>query len=244
MNVFAWILSFFVAFAPPGRKVPYKDAIETKEQSLARYESIAHDIVAVVYDPATKPLFRGPDGRARTVSVILSVMHHESSIMRHIDLNLGPYARGDGGRSWCMMQIKVGKGKTLPWNTKHDRPIRWNDPESEIFRGYTGPELIADRKLCISEGLRILRLSFGQCSKLPIQDRLRSYASGNCQEGEAASHNRMNTAMGWFAKSYRPELADARVMSWLEEDQDFFFAPLPKPKDPDEQKILSLLTQK
>jgi len=239
MDVFAWILSFIMLVAPPGRKVHYQDAVETQEESVARYQSIAHDVVAVVYDPATKPLFKGPDGRARTVSVILSIMFHESSFMKNVDYGLGKYAKGDGGRSVCMMQIKVGAGRTMPWNTVWDRPIKWNDREEEIFRGYTGDELIQDRKLCISEGLKILRLSFGQCGKLPIEDRLRSYASGNCEEGAAASHNRMNTAINWFFKNYKKDLADDKVMSML--NHSGFFAP--KVLDSDEKKGTDLLSQ-
>jgi hypothetical protein len=213
--VFAWIFSFIVAVAPPGRKVYYPEAQETQQEAEARYMSIAQDVVSVVYAPGMKPLFRGPSGRAQTVSVILSVMFHEGSFMKNVDFGLGKYARGDGGRSWCLMQIKVGNGKTMPWNIVHDRPKRWNDPPEEVFNGYTGEELVHDRKLCISEGLKILRLSFGQCSKLPMEDRLRSYASGSCEKGEDASRNRMRQAMNWFAKTYTKQLDDATVMSTL-----------------------------
>jgi len=215
MSVFSWILAFIVWASPPGHKIPYPEGQETVEEAMERYNSIVNDIIAVVYNPDTKPLFRGPDGRARTVAVILSVMSHESGFMKHVDYNLGKYGRGDSGRSWCMMQIKVGKGRTMPWNIVHNRPPKWNDPAEEVFKGYTGEELIQDRKLCISEGLKILRLSFGQCSKLPLEDRLRSYASGNCDDGAAASHNRMNTAMNWFNKSYSKELSDEKVMASL-----------------------------
>jgi hypothetical protein len=237
--LFAWILSFMTTFAPPGRKVVYPEAAETQEEAVARYESITKDVVTVVYNPSTKPLFTGPNGRAQTVSVVLSIMDHEASFMKNVDYGLGKYARGDGGRSFCMMQIKTGTGKTIPWNTAHDRPIKWNDPEEEIFRGYTGEELIADRKLCIQEGLKILRLSFGQCHGLPLEDRLRSYASGNCNDGAAASHNRMNTAMNWFAGSYgKTGLTDAKVEAAL--NKAHFFD---KPADPDAKKVTDLLSQ-
>src|SRR4051812_20510026 len=111
--VTAWILSFMVTAAPPGRKVYYPEGQETKEEALTRYEEIAQDIVDVVYSPHTKPLFTGPNGRAQTVTVILSVMLHESAFMKHVDRGLGKYARGDHGASWCSMQLRIGDGKTL-----------------------------------------------------------------------------------------------------------------------------------
>ena len=132
--VIAWIMAFIVAVAPPGRMLYFPDAQETKEEATVRYNEIAQDVVEVVYDPNTKPLFRGSTGRARTVSVILSIMLHESGFRRDVDLNLGKYARGDKGNSWCLMQLNVGTGRTLKWNKKHNRKVRWNDPPEEIHR--------------------------------------------------------------------------------------------------------------
>jgi hypothetical protein len=200
-TVIIWILAFITAVAPPGRKLYYPHAQETREEAMVRYNDIAQDVVEVVYDSNTKPLFRGKTGRARTVSVILSIMFHESGFRKDVDLNLGKYARGDKGNSWCLMQLNIGTGRTLKWNKKHNRRVRWDDPPEEIHHGYTGPELIADRKLCIREGLRVLRLSMGGCRKLPLNQRLRAYASGNCKNGAKQSEVRMGTAMRWYAKS-------------------------------------------
>jgi len=199
--VIVWIMAFIMAVAPPGRKLYFPHAQETKQEATARYNEISRDIVEVVYDPNVKPLFRGSTGRARTVSVILSIMLHESGFRRDVDLNLGKYARGDKGNSWCLMQLNVGTGRTLKWNKKHNRKVRWDDPPEEIHPGYTGAELIADRKLCIREGLRVLRLSMGGCRKLPLNQRLRAYASGNCQNGAKQSETRMGTAMRWYRRS-------------------------------------------
>lgn len=228
----AWILSFMVTAAPPGRKVYYPEGQETKDEAVVRYEAVAQDIVDVVYSPHVTPLFKGPNGRAQTVSVILSVMLHESSFMRHVDLGLGKYARGDHGQSWCSMQLRIGEGKTMRWNIKHDRPVAWNDPKEEIFDGYTGDELIANRKLCISEGLHILRVSFGGTKGLPLDDRLRVYASGDRNKGAEASRNRMRTAMQLFAKTTKTrDFTDADVMHLLAESHKPSFAPSPYSAD-------------
>jgi hypothetical protein len=200
-SVIAWILSFIVMVAPPGRTVYYPAAQETKEEAVVRYNSIAQDVLEVVYDPGTKPLFRGPNGRAQTVALVLSIMLHESGFRKDVDFALGKYSRGDQGNSWCLMQHNIGTGRTLPWNTKHNRAPKWGDPPEEIHPGYTGPELIADRKLCISEGVKVLRLSMGVCRKLPLDQRLRSYASGTCEKGGKQSAVRMGTALRWFYRS-------------------------------------------
>lgn len=216
--IIAWILAFMVSVAPPGRTTFYTEAQETQEEAQARYQSIAEDVVDVVYDPSTKVLFRGSNGRARTVSVILSVMLHESGFMRNVDYGVGKYARGDQGKSWCLMQLNVGSGRTIKWNTKHDRPPRWGDDPADIFEGHTGEELVKDRKICIREGLKILRLSFSSCRGLPLDQRLRVYGSGSCEKGSKGSAVRMGTAIRWFQNSsvQRREFKDSDIMKLVE----------------------------
>lgn len=199
--VIAWILAFMTVVAPPGRKTFYTEAQETQAEAQDRYNTIAKDIVEVVYDPQTKVLFGGANGRSRTASVILSIMLHESGFMKNVDYGVGKYAKGDQGKSWCLMQLNIGEGRTVSWNTKHDRPPRWGDDPTDISEGYTGPELIADRQLCIREGLKVLRLSFSACRGLPLDQRLRVYGSGTCEKGSSGSAARMNTAIRWFQNS-------------------------------------------
>ncbi len=218
-TVTTWILSLIMTSAPPGRKIYYDEGQETIEEATARYESIADDIIAVVYDPATIPLFKGPTGRARTVSVILSVMLHESSFMRHVDYGLGKYARGDHGQSWCLMQLRIGNGKTMRWDTVRGRPAAIGAHSEDVFEGYKGEDLVSDRKLCISEGLKVLAVSFGGTYGLPLEDRLRVYASGSRDKGSDASHNRMNLAVKWFNKYPYKTIKDAEVMQELLELQ-------------------------
>ena len=214
-----WIKSFMIDTAPPGRKIYHKDGQETIDDTLKRYDSIADDLVSVVYDPNTKPVFKGPDGRARTISLILSVMLHESGFMKHVDYGLGAHARGDEGESWCLMQLHVGDGRTMKWNTKEDRPVEWNDPEEDIAEGYTGPEMVKNRRLCIAEGLKILRISFASCSGLPLEDRLRLYASGSCEKGSKESRNRVGKAIRWFAKSHQKQFTDEQILLAFDNQQ-------------------------
>lgn len=219
--VYAWMVGFMVAVAPPGRTTFYAEAQESREVALARYDSIAKDIVEVVFDPQTKPLFTGDQGRVRTATVVLSIMLHEGGFMRNADFGIGKFGRGDGGKSWCLMQINVGKGRTMSWNTKYDRLPRFGDDPKDIVPGLTGPELVADRKNCIREGLKVLRLSFGACPGLPLEQKLRVYGSGNCNGAVEGSAIRMRSAIKLWETTKKERLfvdSDQKERAFTDKD--------------------------
>lgn len=203
--VIAWILSFIVSVAPPGRTTYYPEAQETKVEATARYTSIANDIAEVVYDPNTKPLFGGKWGRARTVTVVLGIMLYESGFMKNVDYGVGKYARGDQGNSWCLMQMNVGNGRPWSqaggWNVRQDRPWRFGDKAEDLVEGASGLEMVKDRRKCITEALRLIRLSFQSCRKNPLKERLNAYTSGNCKSGSKGSRIRMTAAIKFFKQS-------------------------------------------
>lgn len=200
-----WIMGFMTRHAPPGRKTFYKEAQESQEDALVRYRSIAEDIVEVVYNPETPPLFKGKYGRTRTVTVILGIMLHESGFMRNVDYGIGKYARGDKGNSWCLMQMNVGKGRAWSdaggWNIKEHRPWRYGDQAEDLIEGSSGPEMVSDRKKCITEGLRLIRLSFRACRSRPFGERLNVYASGRCTAGAEGSQLRLRTATKFWERT-------------------------------------------
>jgi hypothetical protein len=212
-NVLAWIVGIIISVSPPGiqpllpkHKVTEPTYItesrETESEALARYNSIAEDLVEVMYDPQTQPLFKEFNGRARSITVLLGIMKHESNFKKDVDKNIGPKARGDKGASWCMMQIKIGKGRTQQWNFVQNRKPRWGDPVNELEEGLYGFELIKDRKLCISEGYKIVSNSFQPGLKL--KDKLRIYASGSEKKGGKASRERMDMAnYFWNTEKYK-----------------------------------------
>lgn len=220
-SLISWIVAFMVSVAPPGRPTFVPEAQETKEEAEARYQSIATDIVEVVYDPKTKPLFKGPEGRARTVSVILALMLHESAFMKNVDEGKGKFARGDAGKSWCLLQLNVGNGRSWSWNAKHDRLPRAGDDPADIVPGFTGPEMVADRKKCITAGLRGLRVSFSSCPRLPLDQKLRIYGSGSCSKGGKASAVRMRTSFKlWDRTKDQRTWKDAEVVDFLKQRQE------------------------
>jgi hypothetical protein len=219
-----WLVSFMTAVAPPGRPQYIEEAKETKEEALLRYESIAEDIATVV--TTEEPLFRGPEGRLRTATVIMSVMIWESGYRKDVDTGIGKLARGDRGNSVCLMQLNVGKKRTIAWNLKEDRTPRWGDNPEDIHPGWSADELLADRKVCIQGGLRTLRMSFRSCGRLPVTEWLRAYASGSCEDGSKESNIRMGTALRWYS-SHRPDFTDADL--------------LPPPAEPDQPLTVAVL---
>ena len=162
--------------------VPVYAHAEPQEQTRARYEAIVHDAVAVAYDEAEAPLFPGPRGRAQTALLMLAVASLESAFKKNVDDGT---RLGDHGRSYCLMQIRVGDGVTGD--------------------GWSGPQLVGDRKLCFRAGLHILRGSFNACHKLPLGDRMSAYATGRCTEGEEKSRLRVGRALSWW-DAHRPPL--------------------------------------
>jgi hypothetical protein len=66
------------------------------------------------------------------------------------------------------MQVNLAKGKTTA-------------------EGWTGPELVADRRKCARAGIAILARHMSGCSALPFADRTSGYASGTCQRGVPAA---------------------------------------------------------
>ncbi|MGO9710150.1 MAG: hypothetical protein ACLQBL_14880 [Polyangiaceae bacterium] len=145
MQIITWLVAAMFAWTP------------AKEPDRARYTEIASDLAAVVYDPAEQPLFAGSDGRAKTALLLASIAAHESTF--RVDVENGR-ARGDGGTSWCFMQLHIGSGKTV--------------------EGWTGQDVTSDRKLCFRAGLHIARESFRMCNGLPDNEMLSAYASGQC----------------------------------------------------------------
>jgi len=217
-TVIAWVVSLIVSVAPVGRPQYHPDAKETTDETTARYDSIANDLISVVYDQNEKPLFSGPQGRAKTAQVMLAIMTYESSFRRDVDFGLGKYGRGDGGRSWCMMQVLLGQpgkdGKTR--QRIFVKPNGWMDYTTDPTKGWGGENLVTDRKACFRAALSILRSSFQACGQQDMKDRLNLYASGKCtgNGGEQASRLRMGLAMHWM-KTKAATFTDDEVDGWL-----------------------------
>ena len=242
-----WVVDRMVAWAKPGITL-LPSAMESFEDGKVRYGLIADAVLRTV--AKDKSMFGGSRGRIRTAALILSIAMYESSYRKDVDMNLGLEGRGDGGRSWCLMQVQLGspiwidtegKRATLtavckqvpipgtnatmrkceyvpPPDSKSSTPSRivfvgdGYEITSDQTRGYSGQDLVADRQLCFSAGLRIVRNSFNACSKLPMLERLSAYASGNCNDGHEASAKRVGTAVRWMSQ-YPPPINDVQLVA-------------------------------
>jgi hypothetical protein len=170
-----YLLSAMSAWIPPSAQASLEPALEARE----RYESIASDLASVVLEDDVPPLFEGPSGRAQTALVALAVASFESYFRRDVDTGV---RTGDQGNSWCLVQIKIGEGKTR--------------------EGWTGKDLTTDRKKCFRAGLRMMRGSFLACRALPVLDRLSAYAIGSCVREQNESRLRVGRAKAFWTNHW------------------------------------------
>lgn len=220
-QVIAWIVSLITSVAPLGRTQYIPEATESIEEAEARYNSIAFDVMGVAYNPLEKPLFSGSHGRARTIMVLLATSTYESSFRKDVDLGIGKLSKGDGGKSWCLNQINLGKSDT-DGNTPKRIIVNIGGGyklTTKPDEGWSGTDLVEDRQKCFHAALAVIRSSFAATAKLPLEDRLKVYASGSLDRGEEASHRRMGLAMRWMATK-PPNFRDSEVFQWIESQQD------------------------
>ena len=212
-----WLLKRMLNWMPTGRSF-IKDAKETKEAGKARYEKIADAMITVVYDPAEKPLFGGKYGRAKTLALVASMSWFESGYRKDVDFGLGKLGRGDGGQSWCMMQILVGR-EQLDGKSKNrismteDYYTLHTSPKDRTI-GWGGEDLVRDRVACFRTGLHLARRSFRACRAYHVQDRLGVYGSGGCIKNWSPSRIRVKKAQKWLAVD-KPPLTDAEALALL-----------------------------
>jgi hypothetical protein len=182
-SLVSYLVAAMLAWVPPNAHA----VLESRDQVLARYDSIARDAVSVALDESEAPVLGGPDSRAETALLMLAVASYESSFSKGVDEGA---RRGDNGHSYCLMQIHVGQGATR--------------------EGWSARQLIENRRLCFRAALHIMQASFAACRKLPFDDRLSAYASGHCFQSAKISRSRVWRARAWWRAHAPPrELASA-----------------------------------
>jgi hypothetical protein len=187
--VSAWILSLLLFLAPPERMAAqpaFPGWEEDTATKRARYAQIAEDIAVVVTDSTEAPAVGGKNGRARTAALIVAIAWKESAFARDVDLGPACYRgrdgrspRCDGGAAASIFQIRIGAGTTV--------------------EGWKQADLFADRKKAVRAALHLVRRSVNACSKYGALAALRSYASGSCERGHAASAARVQLAQRLLA---------------------------------------------
>ena len=212
VDVAQWAVKRISSWSPPGQSY-MKDAAESTDEANLRYRSIADDALEIAFDPKEAPLFSGPIGRSKTAALLLSIANSESGFRKDVDTGIGERSRGDGGTSWCLMQIKLGalsKGKTVKRIKLTSDTFVYSNESTDIG----GEDLVVNRKACFRVGLHIIRYSFKACSSLPEDERLSAYASGNCNNGKTASRYRVGMANNWVKKN-APLANDSEIMALI-----------------------------
>jgi len=215
-----WILTMMNAVAPPHREHHIPEARETHAQADERYRQIAEAIVDASYEEGVKPIFGGERGRATTAMMVATMFYMESGFRRDVDLGtsrvrMRRVGLNDFGRSWCMGQINLGVRKA-----KNEEKDKFGETSvNTTAEGWTGPELLNDRRKCVKATINLLRASFNSCRHLEMEERLAAYAAGTCDSdvGRAAARVRFNTFRRWSSRD-RPKVLDIDVFAELEEE--------------------------
>lgn len=209
-----WLSSMMMKWSPiiHHTRSHIPEAQESQEQGEKRYRENAEAIIRVAYDPNEKPLFWGPYARARTAVLIASIAYFESGFRRDVDTGIGKYARGDGGRSHCPMQIQTGV--CTKSNCKGTVPD--TDP---VVSTWTGKDLTDDRNKCYRAGLHVLRRAMSACASLPPESRLSAYASGKCDAAEIKGKVRFRHAAKKFNEN-KPAMKDAETLLPVKEPSE------------------------
>lgn len=187
----AWVVSLMTGVSPPARDAKFQSFpgwAETTEAREERYESIASDLVSVVFDEEEQPL--PGTTREETARIVLAIMFHESGFAKDVDV--GPCYRGKGfasrcggGRAVCLMQLEAwGRG---------------------TVDGRSRAELEGSRRTCIRAGLHVARKSYSICKK--PDTRLNFYATGTCDRGTANTQMKLATARSFAPFPEREILA-------------------------------------
>lgn len=163
----SWILSAMLSISPyRAEKFPN----ETEAARNARFESMAVDMAEAIEE--SKPLFKSKDSEVKTAALITAVSFFEGGFRKDVDEGK---LRGDGGSSWCHMQLHIGKGHVKIG--------------TEEMKAWTGKDLIEDRVKCFRAGLEVLRSSLASCSKYG-PDVLSQYTTGKCTTNQREARHR------------------------------------------------------
>jgi hypothetical protein len=185
-----YILSLLLVLAPVRGPQVFGGYTESAGDRLARYTEIAVDMSEVIQTTPRLP-YQSPISMAQTAAQMVAIDWHESNFKYAVDRGLGKRGLGDHGHSFCLGQILIGKRKTR--------------------EGWTGPELVADRKKCFRVQLRVMAGSIGSCRSMGPYAALSQYAVGHCEPDNVKSRIRVSTAHQLLGSRRPPKDAAAKA---------------------------------
>jgi len=175
------------AIAPTRNAVAWRRN-ETTTEITERYEKLSKNIATAVL--SRDRLFPNDADGTKTAALVLSIAQYESGFDKLVG---NGKKRGDGGRSWCYMQMNLGGGA-----------IGFGPPEMKLWRGV---DLVQDPVKCFVAGIETLRISMERCKYYKGAAKLSAYTSGRCQATERGAIHRWEYAWRLVAKYPRPLLA-------------------------------------
>lgn len=197
--IIGWLVANMLKWAPPENRNSFiPEAKEPVAEARVRYERIAEGFLDVALDEHAPHLVGGEQGRLQTAMLMAGVALYESGFRRDVHLGIGKLGRGDHGRSWCLMQINLGKGK-----------VPTQDP---LIGSWFGTDLVGldNTSKCARTGLHLMMRSMQACRALPWQDRLSAYTSGTCHENERKGIARLRFGVWQFNRN-RPTFTDKQA---------------------------------
>ena len=158
------------------------DLTEVERVNLLNSETKRYDEIAVaIANVATESSILESNTDAdiiKKAALITAIAVTESRLDKKTQFGI---TRGDRGRSWCLMQMNIGKGKTA--------------------EGFTGEELVNDLNKCLLTGFNAAKRSMGACQNTgAYTDRLAAYTTGTCQSNEKHSRMKMNLMNHYYSK--------------------------------------------
>ena len=175
-----WLTAAMLAWCPPPACSAGGSATLCGAETN-RYARIAQVALEVSFDPAEKPLFEGPHGRAKTSLQLLAIAAFESNFREDVQMGTKRGKVGDA----CLMQIipvsaglKKKRMQLTPLMYKWSEPRLEPGPDDITAEDLVGP----DPHLCFRLGLHIVRESLKICGDLSM------YTNGKCNHEIKAKH--------------------------------------------------------
>jgi len=194
MAMAAWVFQVMIKISPIDKSIEHEHVKETYAQAEQRYHEIADAITEVTLDEDEPSLEWHDYDKKKTLALVIATAHRESgNFAREVDFGIGIEGVRDHGNSWCMMQINLPPGRR---HINLDGRKYKYDPN-----GWSGRDLVEDRKRCFKVGLHVLRAHWFQCWKNQYTHRLASYLSGSCDSNVSKEEStvRVNLA-SWISR--------------------------------------------
>lgn len=177
----AWALSVMLFLVP---SAPWRSSYEASAEAIAE-------------NAISSPLFKDDDGR-RTAAILISVAFFEGTFK--------PNAEGDHE---CLRR-ESGHCVKLDQTKPHSFCMFQINDTNFGSLGVTREQLQTDIRVCTSTALRMMKMSFHNCSGMSLEDRLNWYVMGQrtCPAKVPMDKGQHRIRKGMWIYNHRPLLPE------------------------------------